>query len=248
MRTPQEVRVANWVQAQRSGYMKQYRPDAFDRQVIKDAAKELGLKRYLTLHPSWMYQDLHPYWDMKEGFSWLLKHARYTPIKAPTIEGVPWPKNFIAINFYFRATFPSNATTVSFVKATIEKIAKTHPVVILDAGSHVDDHLTFLPKSRENITVLSEVIPMTPENNLAVQTAAIGRCSAFIGTYGGMAQLSNWMGKPVICYYDQWHSVCLAHRLLSEILAIQVNIPFTVLKVGDLPMLQQFTPTASLLA
>lgn len=122
------------------------------------------------------------------------------------------------------------------------------PVIVVTSGVHADDHADFLPKPGPNVTVLSDVLPMTPENNLAMQSAVIGKASICVGTYGGMTQFASMMRVPTIAYYDQWHSVALAHRQLSDALAISQGVPWQVLQIGQIPMLQMAIPNASLSA
>jgi hypothetical protein len=43
---------------------------------------------------------------------------------------------------------------------------------------------------------------MTPERNLAVQTAVIGRARAFVGTYGGYSYLAPLCGVPSLAFYS----------------------------------------------
>ena len=115
-------------------------------------------------------------------------------------------------------------------------------MIIVNSGLHMDEHVDYLPKDRTNITVLSEAVPMTPQNDLAVQSAVLGRAKAFVGTYGGMAALAQRFGVPVISVYDEWHSTVIANKDLSEFLALQTRVPFHVLRLGDLPRLQAALP------
>lgn len=243
MRPPQQVRVQNWIQFQQTGWMKQQRVSDFDRGIYQDAAATLGLKKYLTLHPAWMYQTLTPGWNGERGPAWLQQRVRFQSIPAPVVNGLTLPDRFVAVRFYFRPTFPASPQAASFAKATIAHIAKHTHVIILNSGLHVDDHFDYLPKDRENVTVLSEVVPLTAENNLAVQSAVLGKATGFVGTYGGMCQLALRMGVPSVSFYNEWHSTAIAHRHLSETLALQMGIPFLVHKIGDLALLQSITPT-----
>jgi hypothetical protein len=43
---------------------------------------------------------------------------------------------------------------------------------------------------------------MTPERNLAVQTAVIARAKAFVGTYGGYSYLAPFCGVPSLAFYS----------------------------------------------
>ena len=44
---------------------------------------------------------------------------------------------------------------------------------------------------------------LTPERNLAVQTAVIARARAFVGTYGGYSYLAPYLGVPSVALFSQ---------------------------------------------
>lgn len=240
LQTPYDVRVENMVEAQTTGWAKQYAWTDFDRETVRRAAAFLGLRSYTTLHPSWFYHDLKPFWENQRGAQWLFERTDYTPMNAPTVQGLVLPEHFTAVRFYVRATF--SPQMVQFVQETIKGLAYTAPVIVLSAGQALDDHVDILPKDRTNVIVLSEACPMSPEDNLAVQSAVLARADGFVGTYGGFAQLALRLKRPVICFFDQWHSTSIAHRQISEVIAQRQNVPFHVLQVGAIPLLQQVCP------
>lgn len=242
MRTPQDVRVANQRQFRETGQMKQRFWTAFDRAILADAKQTLGLPDALVLHPSWMYHDLESFWQGRTGVQRLLDKTRYQTLAPPIVDQLQLPEKFVAVRFYFRPTFPTTPLMISFAKETIKHLAQQVPVVIVNSGQHIDDHLDYLPTDRTNVQVLSEMIPMSVGNNLACQAAVIGKAMGYAGTYGGMAQLALRLGRPVVSVYDEWHSTAMAHRELSVSLALSAKIPFHVLRVGDLPLLQDVLP------
>lgn len=243
MRTPQDLRVETRLQSQRTGSIKQTHVTAFDRQIVRDAAETLGLRSYLTLHPAWMYQTLAPFWNAARGLSWLQQQARYVPMPHLNLDGVTLPEKFVAVRFYFRATFKATGTAMEFAKHTIRMIAKSQPVIVIDNGGlFLDDHFDYIPKDEPNVQVLSQLVPMTAANNVAIQSAVLSKALGFVGTYGGMAQLALRFGKPSVSVYDEWQGTALPHKHLSEALALQSGVPFQVLRVGDLPLLQSVLP------
>lgn len=242
MRTPQDVRVENRLQQQRTGLLKQTHVTPFDRQVLRDVAETLGLRRYHTLHPAWMYQTLEDFWEARRGLTWLQDRVRFTPLPTFKLDSVTLPPAFIAVRFYFRSTLPATPSVVAFAKHAIRRLAQTQPVVILTSGHVLDDHLDYLPKDVPNLTVLSDLIPMTPQDNLAVQAAVLQRALGFVGTYGGMAQLALRLGKPSVSVYDEWHGTAPPHKHLSEALARQMGVGFNVVRIGDVPQLQAAFP------
>lgn len=246
MRTPQDVRVETRIQQQRTGSVKQTHITPFDRQIIKDAAESLNLRDYHVLHPAWVYQVLRPYWEAQRGLAWVQPHLRFEPLPALNLEGVALPERFVAVRYYFRATLPATPTVIEFAKQSIRMLAKSQPVVILTSGHHLDDHFDYVPKDVDNVTVLSDLVTLTPQNNLAIQAAVLSKAQGYVGTYGGMAQLALRLGKPAITVYDEWQGTALPHRHLSEALALQMGTAFSVTRIGDLPLLQAALPTVTI--
>lgn len=243
LRTPQDVRVENRIQYTRTGQMKQTHRTDFDRAVLKDAAAALGLSKYHVLDPGWMFQTLYPFWTNQRGLAWVHDHLRFEAMPVPDLPaGVEIAPNTVAVRFYFRATYPASEQTISFAIESIKQLASQQPVLILDSGLHLDDHADPKLPDIPNVRRLSKLTTLTPENNLAVQAAALARCCGFVGTYGGTAQLALRYGKPSISYYTDWHGTALAHRQLSDALSIQQGVPFICLKLGDGPLLQSVMP------
>lgn len=247
LRSMQEVRIENRIQHAQTGLLKQTHVSAWDRAVLADAARRLGVGGYDVLHPSWMYQTLWPFWEQHTGPKHLMRYTTYGDLPVPALpEGVTLPAQYAAVRFYFRFTFQASPQTVAFAKECIRQLAAVQPVVLLNSGLHADDHLDFMPKDLTNVHRLSDLVPLTPENNLAMQAAVLARALGFIGTYGGLAQLALRYKKPVVSYFTEWGGTAWAHRHLSEMLAHGAGAPFQVLRVGDLPLIQQVTPTVSL--
>jgi hypothetical protein len=243
LRTPQDLRIEARIQGQRTGSIKQTHVTDFDRQIVRDAAAQLGLRSYQTLHPAWMYQTLAPFWNAARGLAWLHDSTRYATMAPLNIDGVTLPEKFVAVRFYFRTTFKATQTAMDFAKHAIRTIAKSQPVVILDNGGlFLDDHLDYVPKDEPNVQVLSKLVDMTPANNVAIQSAVLSKALGFVGTYGGMAQLALRFGKPSVSLYDDWQGTALPHKHLSEALALQTGVPFHVVRIGDIPLLQSVLP------
>jgi hypothetical protein len=242
MRDPRDVRIANRLQHQETGMLKQMHVTDFDRKVLQDAADTLGEGDPICLHPAWMYQTLDPFWLGDRGLQWLQRRMHFTGLPSLTLEGVPLPEKFVAVRFYFRATLRRTPLVLDFCKHAIKMIAKSNPVIVLNNPGFVDDHLDYLPKDEPNVQLLSNMVTLTPENNLAVQSAVLSRALGFVGTYGGMAQLALRLGKSSVSVYDEWNGTALPHKHLSEALAINQGLAFHVVKIGDLPLLQQVLP------
>jgi len=247
LRTPQQVRVENRVQHQKHQQLKQIVVSPFDRQVLRDAAKQLKLTRYHVLHPAWMYARLAPFFASAMSLADLEQECLFETIPTPMLpDDVKLPVPFIAVRFYFRHTFPPHPHLVSFAQESIKQMATTAAVVLLNSGVHADEHQDLQMPDHPNVYRLTDLCPITPQNNLAVQSAVLGRALGFVGTYGGIAQLALRLGRPSVSYYHEWSGTAIAHKHLTDALALKQGLPCLVLKVGELPLLQSVVPTLQL--
>lgn len=71
-------------------------------------------------------------------------------------------------------------------------LAEQSPVVMLDTGLVLDDHDDYTFERAARILTVRE--HLQPRDNLAVQTAVIGRARAFVGTCGSLAWLAPMLG------------------------------------------------------
>jgi CMP-N-acetylneuraminic acid synthetase len=143
LRTPQDLRLVNRINQQKYGMLKQIYYDAFDKAVVQDVAESLNLTDYELIHPRHMYRTLAAYWAGDRGFAWLMNRVGYV-FPLPTVPlDVKLPEKFVAVRFYGRSTFPASPQTTDLAQATIEQLARQHPVVLLNNGLHADEHQDF---------------------------------------------------------------------------------------------------------
>lgn len=242
MRTPKDIRIENRVQHAKHRMLKQIQWTPFDRQVIRDTAETLGLKRYLTLHPSWMFARFESFFASGMSLAALEQQALYDPLTVPAIpDGLQLPDRFVAVRFYLRHTFPNHPSLVAFARESIKQIASHTPVVLLNVGVHADEHADVTITNVPNVYSLAD-LGVETDTNLAVQSAVIARSLGFVGTYGGLAQLALRIGKPTVSYYAEWGGTAMAHKHLADALALRAGLPCIVQRVGEIPLLQQITP------
>lgn len=242
MRDVRDVRVENRLRIAKTGMIKQMAVTPFDRALYRDARETLGLTDALTLHPAWMYQTLQPFWNGDRGLTWVEQALRFAPVPIPQIP-MDLPPRYVAVSFYARGTWPPTSQTADCARETIALIAKQIPVVILHQGLHMDDHVEYVPKSLpENVILLSDKTSITPQNSLAVISAVMAKASAFVGTYGGLSHLALRYGIPSVNLFTEWRGILLAHRQLSEALALQTNVAYHILKLHEIPILQDVLP------
>ena len=247
LRDPRDLRIENIRQKQQTGLLKQLATTAFDRAVVRDAAAALHLRHYDVLHPSWMYQTLEPFWIGRQGLAWLTARLlpdghKPEPLAAIEATGLTLPEAFVAVRFYARSTFPISEVTNAVVRSTVEHLARERPVVVLNSPLHFDEHLDFPLPEMPNVWQLKDAKILTPQNNLALQSAILSRAVGFVGTYGGLAQLAVQFRKPSLSWYVDWQGTALAHHHWAQALSLVYKVPYHVLPVRDLPYLRAFMP------
>lgn len=250
MRTPQQVRVQNRVDVQKTGMMKQISVGDFDRSVVTDAAETLGFSKYHVIHPVWMYHRLAEFWTGHAGPEWIGPQVRYRLLTPPPIpESLSLPEHFIAVKFYSRLTFPGQHKVIhKFLHAVMEQMTSLSDVVLLDPPQFVDDHADLTRQFKgPRVIHLSDICEVTPQNNLMLQSAVLGSAMGFAGTYGGFAQLALRMGKPSISFYLDWGNVTsVAHKNLADMLSLRMGVPAMVVRIGELPILSAVLPETSM--
>jgi hypothetical protein len=221
------------------GHQKQSEISSMDRELIAKASAKLGLRETPdVLHPSLMYRLLRFYWFEKAGVGLLTKHTAYRPM-AP-VEDVAalrdLPKEYVAIRFYFRPSFPDTPENRRFAADTIRAISRQVPVVLLNTGLNIDDHEDLQVAGGLGVYRVDHL--MVPERNLEVQTEIISRARAFVGTYGGYAYLAPFCGVPATAFFSRrtfkQHHLYAAQRAFEHAGAAGL----TVVDVSAAPLVQ----------
>jgi hypothetical protein len=173
---------------------------AFDALLVERVMTALALDRPALLHPGMMYRLFMPYWKELATAARIDAYTSYERVggvEETAVESLP--PDYVAARFYFSDCFPDTAANRAFVSEMLEAIGRQTPVVLLHTPFAVDDHLDAVPASAN---IMSIADAMTPERNLAVQTAVIGRARAFVGTYGGYSYLAPLCGVPSLAFYS----------------------------------------------
>lgn len=239
LRTVTEVRRENLYDYKRSQLQKQTGQTEWDTRVIEDAARVLNLgPSYHVVHPAWMYWGLSPYWDEQQGLRYLQKFTTYTPIpkpaKFPGSEQLP--KEYVAVKFYSRATLPYPDPEVEgFIARTVATMAAQIPVVLLTSSAEYDDHSDIAIEG-PNIFALGTNCP--PEQNLLVQASVLAHAKAFVGTYGGMAQLAVRLGVPSVSVWKEFGGTAHAHLNLQSWISKGTKVPFVAGSIVDASLWQ----------
>ena len=174
----------------------------FDRRLLREASRALGRVRPVFVHPSLMYNLLYPYWKDALPLRRLFEYVEPARLSAaPELDvTLDLPQEYVAVRFYFSQAFPDNPPNRALVSDVVRSLSSRRPVVLLTTPFAVDDHADAAPDAA---SVRSIARFLTPENNLAVQTAVIRGARAFVGTYGGFSYLAPLYGVPSVTFYSE---------------------------------------------
>lgn len=201
---------------------KQQRIGEFDRRVVKRVMRARGIRQAHLLHPTLMYALFNSFWRYAATVKRLEEFARFR--RLPALGDVldakgTLPDRYVAVRFYFSECFPDTPENRAFAAQVVDGLAERGDVVLLNSDLVVDDHRDCRFDRPGRVHMLSP--HMRPEDNLALQTAAIGRASAFVGTYGGYSYLAPLCGVSSVAFYSRQsfkqHHLELAHRVFQRL-------------------------------
>ena len=225
---PQEFRHRNEWRRQELGEQKQRRLTAFDNEMVGRFRRELGESQLEVLHPSLMYRVMQPYWWRHVPTAWVRRHMRFAPLTASSsraqdeaAHGLSLPSSYVAVKFYFNDCFASTPENRAFIASTVQALAKTCPVVSLSTGLEIDDHGKGSSVGPNAARVVE--VPLTPRNNLAVQTTVVAGARKFVGTYGGFAYLAPFVGVPATAVWSDQHGFDPRHLKLVQQALSQID-------------------------
>jgi hypothetical protein len=191
--SPEEYAAGN---AQRSvedrGTLKQFGISAMDQRIIAEVQQRIGVTTAQVLHPSFLYRLFHQFWLGHRPPSFLERRTRYRQVGVPNVAVPPLPAGFVAVKFYTAASLPPTDAVRRALQSMVLGLAERMPVVMLDTGLTLDDHEDYSFAAASRIHSVRE--SLRPRDNLAVQTAIIGRASSFVGTCGALAWLAPMLG------------------------------------------------------
>jgi hypothetical protein len=183
----------------REGNTKQFFPDRLDRRLVELARERLG--DAAVVHPLLMYSRMR---FVLEGLQ---------PPEAATgigdyrrLEPGDWalpgevPSDFVAVKLYFSDSFPEDERTRALAAAELERLTAESDVVVLTSGQQLDEHREWVPAG---VRIHDCSAWVTPENNLAVQTALVARARRLVSTYGGFSYLGPMLGVPTRALYTR---------------------------------------------
>ena len=178
---------------------------SYDRELARRAGRRMGEAGVSLLHPAMMFPIFMPYWRQEAPLSRILEYSRYrrygrVDLAGPQAGLKDLPNRFVAVRFYFSNCFPDTPENRRFVSNTIEALTAHTDVVVLRAGLRMDDHSDAVAAPRSRVRIVDA--GASPRENLAIQTAVIGRARSFVGTYGGFSYLAPLCGVDTVAFYS----------------------------------------------
>jgi hypothetical protein len=183
---------------------KQRQLAGFESEVVEAVRRLLGFDEVAVLHPSLLYESYFRFLKINQ-----LAYPRavtqvdgradglaavYQPMDAPDLGILSrvLPDDYVAVRFYSSESFPDTPECRRFASAVIEALSSRTNVVMMRHRFTLDEHRDVQAELPPGVMSCDNL--MRPDNNLALQTAIVGRATAFIGTYGGFAYLAPLLG------------------------------------------------------
>ena len=223
------------------GGQKQLSTDRLDEQILAGFTARSGEEDFNLVHPSLMYRVFRQHWLGRvptKRFETLVDHRPMPPLQRGWLKD-RLPKNYTAIRFYSRPSFPDTDANHEFVRKTVASLSRKGPVVLLGLGFQLDDHVDYSIYGSDVLT-LHDLI--TPANNLDVQSRVIANADSFVTTYGGLAYLGPLLRTPTIAVSSNPEHIVSGHLELAIRIFHGMDVSFLHLNT------EQTTHVASLFA
>jgi glycosyltransferase involved in cell wall biosynthesis len=162
--TVEEYRARNEERWSDGGNQKQFAVTSMEREIVERTKRKLGVADVELLHPSVMYKLLQFFWFGKASVRLLTEHADYRRLGGgdETLEGLP--KEYVAVRFYFRPSFPDTSENRRLAGGIIRSLSRDLPVVLLNTGLNIDDHEDVDVAEGQGVYRVDHL--MTPQRNL----------------------------------------------------------------------------------
>jgi hypothetical protein len=205
----------------RGGDAKQFFPDPLDSRLASLAIELIG--DAAVVHPLLMFSRMRFVLEGLEPPERATALADYGSLAREERPLPPaCPAEYVAVKLYFSDSFPDEPVSRELAARLLEGLTEGSDVVVLTSGQQLDEHREWVPAGRRIHNSSSWV---TPQDNLAVQTAVVAGARALVSTYGGFSYLGPLLGVPTVAFHsnDQFNGVHLS-VLRSSRLADQYRV------------------------
>jgi hypothetical protein len=222
----------------RGGDAKQFFPDPLDSRLAGQAIERTG--GAALVHPLLMFSRMRFVLEGLEPPGRAIVLADYGPL---AWDGRPLPpacpSEYVAVKLYFSDCFPDEHGSRELAAQLLEVLAEGSDVVVLTSGRQLDEHREWVPVGR-NIHDSSAWV--TPQDNLAVQTAVVARARALVSTYGGFSYLGPMLGVPTLAVHTR-EAFSRVH--LDVLRAAYPDADYTLAGQNDIAGVRRFADRAA---
>jgi hypothetical protein len=234
---PDEFRELTHERWAETGGQKQMFFGRWDEHVLRGAGSRLDWHGEPVLHPSIMYHAFRRFWKGADSIRHVERHVTFARIAPPSMPDVErgLPGDYVAVKFYFRPSFPERPENREFVSRVLARLATDTPVVLLNTGNVVDEHVEAEVGADTGIFCPLEGVPA--EKNLEAQCTIISRARAFLGTYGGLSYVPMVYGVPSFAVYSDHSHFLPSHLDVARRAAAALGTSFAALDAGKMDAL-----------
>jgi hypothetical protein len=183
----------------REGNTKQFFPDELDKRLTQLALEQAG--EAVVIHPLVMYSRMRFVLELLQPVEAVTRIGEYRQLSLES-RALPaeCPRDYVAVKLYFSDSFPDDDATRALAGRVLGELAERTDVVVLTSGRQLDEHREWVPAGARIHDSSSWV---TPQDNLAVQTAIVAGARELVATYGGFSYLGPLLGVPTRALYTQ---------------------------------------------
>jgi hypothetical protein len=172
----------------------------FDADILARVRRHIGAGEVQVCHPALMFRLFKDFWLGNQSFDFLQRRTTYGRMDLGGARpAFDLPAEYTAVKFYSGTALPATESNRRAVRAMIERLARTRPVVLLNTGMAVDEHEDYGIVDLPNVINLQAA--MTPSTNLGIQSQVIAGAAQFVGTCGSLAWLAPMLGVPTVAVY-----------------------------------------------
>jgi hypothetical protein len=183
----------------REGNTKQFFPDELDKRLTQLALERIG--DAAVIHPLVMYSRMRFVLELLQPVEAVTRIGEYRSLSLPDRRLPPGcPADYVAVKLYFSDSFPDDEASRELARRVLGELALQTDVVVLTSGQQLDEHREWVPAGARIHDSSSWV---TPQDNLAVQTAVVAGARELVATYGGFSYLGPLLGVPTRALYTQ---------------------------------------------
>ena len=153
------------------------------------------------IHPLVMYSRMRFVLELMQPVEAVTRIGEYRELLLEDRRLPPGcPADYVAVKLYFSDSFPDDEASRALAARVLGELAERTDVVVLTSGRQLDEHREWVP---EGARIHDSSSWVTPQDNLAVQTAVVAGARELVATYGGFSYLGPMLGVPTRALWTQ---------------------------------------------